>query len=163
MEGTVHVTRRGRKEYHTGDMEVGQRPDIILPTDGPLVREPEEIAAVDTPLHSSYYDDLAFMEEPVTIRLERSSEKYAPQLIDVYVNGVVKWIPVGQPVTIPRKYVEVLARAKPDSVQTMVGTPDDENPENRVVRYTSSKHPFTVINDANPRGYEWLTRTMAEG
>lgn len=143
-------------------MEVGQRPDLILPFDGPLSTEPETILPVETPLHSDYYAELQFMEEPVTIRLERSSERYAPQLIDVYVNGVVKWIPVGTPVTVARKYVEVLARSKPDSVQTIVGTPDDENPDNRVRRYTSSKHPFTVIQDTG-KGVEWLTRTMAEG
>ena len=162
MENTQEIPRGRRKEIHTGDMLIGQRPDIVLPNEGPLSADPETIIPVDTPLHSGYYEELQFMEEPVTIRMERSSEKFAPQLIDVYVNGVVKWIPVGTPVTVARKYVEVLARSKPDSVQTVVGTENDDNPENHIRRYTSSKHPFTVINDTG-KGIEWLTRVMAEG
>ena len=157
--------RRGRppKELNTGDMEVGQRPSIVLPDDGFIVRENEEIAAIDSPLDDDYFTALAFMEEPVTIRLERSQEKFAPLVVDVYVNGVPQWIKVGVPQTIKRKYVEVLARAKPDAVQTRVLDEESENPRNVIDRYTSAKHPFSVIRDDNPRGAEWLTRILAEG
>lgn len=157
--------RRGRppKEINTGNMEIGQRPAIAMPDDGFIVRENEEIAAIDSPLDNDYFGALAFMEEPVTIRLERSQEKFSPQVVDVYVNGSPQWIKVGVPQTIKRKYVEVLARAKPDAVQTITGSLNDENPQNRIERYTSAKHPFSVLRDDNPVGIEWLTRILAEG
>ena len=156
--------RRGRApELHTGDLSVGQAPDLILPDlNTKLAREPEAIVAVDSPMENDHMKELAFMEEPVTIRLERSNEKFAPELVDVYVNGRVEWIPVGRPYTVARKYVEVLLRAKADNVQTIAGKVGDENPENRITRFTSSKYPFSVIQDNSPRGAAWMTRIQAE-
>lgn len=156
---------RGRREVHTGTMDVGQQPTIIIPNlDETLVREPEAIAAVDTPLQSDYYKELAFMEEPVTIRLEKSSEKNAPMLVDVHVNGRVEWIPVGRPYTVARKYVEVLARSKPIDIQTEHDSPmSGQDPQNRIIRNTRTMHPFSVVRDDNPKGFDWLTRVMMEG
>ena len=156
---------RGRREVHTGTMDVGQQPAIILPNlDETLVREPEAIASVDTPLQSDYYKELAFMEEPVTIRLEKSSEKNAPMLVDVHVNGRVEWIPVGRPYTVARKYVEVLARSKPIDIQTEHDSPmSGQDPQNRIIRNTRTMHPFSVVRDDNPKGFDWLTRVMMEG
>lgn len=154
--------RRGRREISTADMEIGQRADLLIPNDGPLVREREEIAAVDSPPNKSQLDELAFMEERVTIRIEPSADRFAKQVVDVYVNGVPEWIPVGQPYTVKRKYVEVLARAKQETISTVSGSTNDEDPVNRIQRFNSSKYPFTVINDPSPRGAAWLTRLLAE-
>jgi hypothetical protein len=166
---TLH--RRG-PEIHTGDMKVGQQPSISL--DGPLDHE-QVIIPVDTPLETEQTKNLAFAEEPVTIRIEPSSEKFAPKVVDCWVNGVGaevfmngRWhklgvLPVGIPVTTKRKYVEVIARSKQDTVSTISGKPGDENPENRIERNTYHKAPFSVISDKNPVGAEWLTRLMAEG
>lgn len=156
--------RRGRREIHTGDMEVGQRPDLLIPETGPVVREPETIVAADGPIDSDYARALAFMEEPVTIELARLSEKFAPTLIDVYVNGVCEWVPVGQPYTLKRKFVEVIARCKPDDIETVTGSIHDDNPENRIARYTRAKYPFAVIHDpSGAQGHAWLTKVMREG
>ena len=160
------VSRTSRREVHTADMALPDTPDIILPgLDEPLIRENESIATLDSSSRDDYYKELQFMEEMVTIRLEPSSEKNAPSVIDVYVNGRPEWIPVGKPFTLARKYVEVLARAKPIEVQTSHDTPETSmngDPQNRVVRTIRSKHPFSVINDPNPRGIDWLTRIMQE-
>lgn len=159
---TIHVSRRKGREVSTSDMEIGQAPAIVLPNEGLLNREPEEIVALDSPLMDDYAKAIAFNEEVMTIRLEPSQEKFAPKIIDVHVNGRTEWIPVGKPIKIARKYVEILARAKPDSIQTNVIENIGEDPQNRVNRYTSAKHPFSVLHDPNPMGYEWLTRIMAE-
>ena len=85
--------------------------------------------------------------------------------VDVYVNGVAEWIPVGRPWILRRKFVEVLARAKPISVQTQhegIGEGEDGMPNNRIIRNTSSMFPFSVLQDSQ-RGIEWLNRLMAEG
>ena len=165
MSQTQSSTSRGRREVHTGNMDVGQQPTIVIPgLNEPLVREPEAIAAVDTPLQSDYYKELAFMEEPVTIRLEKSSEKNAPMRVDVHVQGRTEWIPVGMPFTVARKYVEVLARAKPIDIQTEHDSPQSgQDPQNRIIRNTRTLHPFSVVRDDNPKGFDWLTRIMMEG
>lgn len=154
-----------RKEVHTGNMEVGQMPAFDIPNIGETInREPEAIVAVDTPLENDYLTALKFAEEIIVIRIEPSREKNAAKTIDLHVNGVVKWVPVGVPWMLPRKYVEVLARAKPINCETTHEAPyEAANPENKVIRSTSSLYPFTVIRDDNPKGYEWLTRILAEG
>jgi hypothetical protein len=62
-----------------------------------------------------------------------------------------------------RKYVEVLARSKPMSVQTKHESAEESlNPQNEVIRTTSSQFPFSVLEDTQ-RGIEWLNRLMSEG
>lgn len=151
-----------RKEIHTPDMPVRQPPPIVLPDEGELDRVAERIIPVDTLPATDYMEELAFMEEPVTIRLHRSNEKNAPAFYDFYVNGRVEWVPVEQNYTLARKYVEVIARTQPYNVETKTGTAFDERPANEIVRHQSAKHPFSVIRDPNPRGADWLMRVMAE-
>lgn len=163
MDAVQTPVRRSRREAHTADMEVGQRPDIFIPDTGPLVREPESIEPVETPIGSDYAAELAFMEEPVKIRIEPLPEKFSPPAVDVYVNGQAVWIPVGREFVVKRKFVEALARSKPTDVSTAHEDATVDNPNNRVIRTTRSKYPFSVIRDDNPRGYAWLTKLMAEG
>jgi len=154
--------RRGRRELSTADLEVGQRADLLIDATGPLVREREEIEAIDSPMIDGTIAEMAFMEEMMTIRIEPTNEKYAKQIVDVYVNGVPEWIPVGKPYQVKRKYVEVLARAKQETINTVSGTMDDADPQNRIQRFNASKYPFSVLNDPSPRGAAWLTRLIAE-
>lgn len=172
---TTQVTSRrssANREIHTGDLDVGQAKDIVL-DDDPIDRE-QIIVPVDGPLLSGQAQNLAFSEEPVTIRIERTKEKNAPKVVDAWVNGkgaevlingkFVEFgcLPVGLIVTTKRKYVEVLARSKTDSVSTSVVKRDDGE-DNIVNRDTSSSIPFTVVQDKNPIGAEWLTRLLMEG
>ena len=173
---TLHVPKRGRREVHTGDLAIGQLPPIDLSGNiGLEVRTNEVIAAVDTPLENDYFKELAFMEEPVTIRLDRSAEKNAAQDIPVAVNGKgcevmhdgkwveVKYVRVGVNLTVKRKYVETLARAKPMDIQTIHEDATVERPRNELIRNVRSSNPMTIVRDDNPRGHEWITRIMAEG
>ena len=171
------IRGRGRKEFSTLDMEIGQRP--ILNLDGPIglnVRENETIATVDGPIESDNIKALAFNEEPMTIRLERSSEKYAPPTVPVWCNGKgaevlnpdgkwveITYLPVGQILTTKRKYVEVLVRAKPEDVRTVHEDATVERPRNQLIRNSRSAFPLSVIRDENPKGHTWLTQLMAEG
>lgn len=123
-----------------------------------------EILIADASAAGDYAADLAFMEEKVTILLHRGREKNAPTAEMVGVNGVIKWIPVDTPVKIERKFVENLARAQPLNINTRSGESDgDDLTFNHVQRSLSSLVSFSVLEDANPRGREWLTRVMREG
>lgn len=152
-------------ETSTADIPLTQPSPIIVPETGALIKpEPEQIAAVDKPLNVTYLDDLKFAEEIVTIMLQPSSEENAPMVVDIYVNGEARWIPVGQEVPLKRKFVEVLMRSKPVSIQT-----DHEAVQsgakvinNRIIRNTRAKYPLSIINDPNPKGREWVNRIMRE-
>lgn len=161
------------RELSTADMAVGQMPPIVFPEHGLPDRE-RIVEPLDRMPADDYLSALKFAEEPITIRIERSSEKFAPHSVDCWVNGIGaevlmrgKWLqlgylPVGHAVTTKRKYVEVLARSKTDTVQTEVKKFEDGE-ENLNPIHTSQKTPFSVLRDENPRGGEWLTRLLAEG
>lgn len=167
MDAVNAPIRRARPETHTDDVAILQKPLIENRED--LVDE--VVLASPEVLQKDYADALAFAEEPVHIRIERSSEKFAQQSVDVWVNGKgaevlmngrwieTKVLPVGVPVTTKRKYVEVLARSKEDSVSTRVVKAEDSE-RNLVERYTRSKVPFSVLRDNNPKGVEWLNNLV---
>jgi len=162
-----------RKEFSTEEMQLGQSAPIILPEEGEEIVRGETILPVDSPEGMNYAEDLAFMEEPVTIRIEPTAEKNASPVVECWVNGVGaevemegRWVrlgflPVGTPVTTRRKYVEVLARAKTETFTNNVMEMPGQDPVNSIQRFNSSRAPFSVLRDANPRGYEWLSKLMA--
>jgi hypothetical protein len=165
MDASNAPVRRPRPELHTADIAIEQKPTIESRED--LAKE--IVAAPEDVMQAEYAAALSFNEEPVTIRIERSSEKFAPRVIDCWCNGkgaevVVngRWvslgyIPVGVRVTTKRKYVEILARSKIDAVNTRVEDRDSEHPKNLIERSTSSRAPFSVLEDRNPKGAAWLT------
>lgn len=119
--------------------------------------------------NDSYLDELAFMEEPIVIRLEPSSDKNAATAFPVWVNGKMaevfqngRWdeigyLPVGRKLTIKRKVLEVIIRAKTDTIHTKVQDMDGERPNNVVNRFTSPVHSFSILDDPNPRGPAWVS------
>ncbi len=152
-----------RKETFTGDMEVGQPSDIIVPAEGVIAaRESEQIAVLDKPLEKEYADAVAFGEDELEIMLQPSSEENAPMIVDVYVNGEPKWIPVGERVRLKRKFVEVLMRSKPISIQTNHEDVGAKIIQNRIVRNQRAKYPMSILFDPSQKSHEWQRRVMME-
>lgn len=157
-----------RTELFSGDGKIHQHDDLVgddaLKNRKPDIVTGDRIIAGD----NDYLDELAFNEEPVTIRIEPSTEKNAAAHFPVWVNGKGcevliqnQWIPVGYlPVntvlTIKRKYVEVIMRAKIDTVTTDVVEEPGKDPINKVKRFTSAVHSFSIIKDDNPLSQAWL-------
>ena len=170
--------RRGRRTggSEADEFPVGQSPDVVLPATGPVTRESDIILTVGESINSDGFSELAFMEEPMTIYIEPSGSEDSEQFAQVAVNGknaevfdanTGKWIPIGylpigREITTKRKYVEVLARSKPQKVKTKVDDPRGD-PRNIVQRFTHSRFPFSVLEDKNPKGRAWLSRIKAEG
>jgi hypothetical protein len=72
METVAPPVRRNRRELHMGDVKIEQKAAIASIDD----HKPDVILAErDTSL--DYLSELAFNEEPVTIRLEPTAEKHA--------------------------------------------------------------------------------------
>lgn len=157
-----------RQELHSETLPpIQQRapiPDDISEAVGDFITG-EQIRSVD----ATYLADLAMMEEPVTIRLEPSSDKNAATVFPIWVNGKMaevfqngRWaeigyLPVGMPLTVKRKVLEVIIRAKTDTVHTKVTGMDQDQPRNTVDRFTSPVHSFSIIEDRNPRGAAWVS------
>jgi hypothetical protein len=159
------VISRSARELHSDDLPITQPPELaanLMPDD----READVIVATDAVLHGGYAQELAFMEEMVTIVLYKKREKFAPNVYDFHVNGKGVRIWCDTPTRIQRKFLEVIARAQPYDVTTNYNKNEDKGEqavcENFTHRHQSAAYPFTVVEDKNPRGSAWLMKVMRE-
>lgn len=104
----------------------------------------------------------AFMEEPVTIEIAAPANESAPNHVVLNVNGVNQPVFFGHPVTIRRKYVEVLARMKQTSFSQRATNYINPEESNQLLPRTALVHPFQLIEDKNPKGRAWLQHIMSE-
>lgn len=112
---------------------------------------------------------LAFYEEKLEVTLLESADINPEPYVFLSVNGrgpmpgpMSQWCPRNVPIMMARKYVEVLARAKPVHIRT-VDAVDTDGYKTKVVRSTSSlRYPFAVSRDPNPRGAAWLREVMRQ-
>lgn len=112
---------------------------------------------------------LAFYEEPLVINIHESSDMNAPEkYVFLSVNGRgagpngLNWVPRGQNVTVARKYVEVLARARPAKYDSIEKVNEVGDREVIYPRSSSLRYPFSVISDPNPKGAAWLSKLLRE-
>ena len=155
-----------RQELHSDTLTIEQKPTI---SDNPDDYDGEIVLVDPSVAAKEYADELAFMEEPVTIRIEPSADKNAAGAFPVWVNGKpaevcqngrwdeIGYLPVGRVLTIRRKVLEVIIRAKVDTVQTRIVDQDSERPNNVINRFTSPVHSFSILEDRNPKGAAWVT------
>ncbi len=157
-----------RTETHSDDFIISQKPTI---SDDPNEYGGDIVTAQQV-IDKDYAAELAFNEEPLTIRLQPSSEKNAAMSMPVTVNGKpaevyqngrwmeVGYLPVNTTLTVKRKVVEIIARARIDTVNTEIIGPETADPRNQIRRNTSPLHSFSILEDKNPRGRAWLTELM---
>lgn len=153
-----------RKPFHSDTVKIEQKAPIV---DTNKHKEEGEIVLTDKPFQKDYIEALAFAEEPVKIVLNPSSEKNAATSFPVWVNGKgaevfqngrwdeIGYLPVGRPIIIKRKVLEVIIRAKLDAVTTTHDDATVERPINRINRATSAVHSYSILEDKNPMGQAW--------
>lgn len=153
----------------TIDAESNHSESFQMPASGAL---PERDHVIERQTDLSRFADkaelLSFMEEPVGVMIHESTDPNGEPFVYCAVNGVGAmpknnpWIPRGKPVTIKRKHVERLARAKRVGVRTDE-VMDAHGARTTAVRKTSGlAYPFSITHDPNPRGPAWLSRVLAE-
>lgn len=168
---------RARREQNTADFPVGEMPAIDLDASHDVDRE-RIVVADSTALHSQYQGAIAFAEEPMDILINPpASERNPPQWVECWVNGrgaeifingqwvACGYLPVNRPLTVKRKYVEVLIRAKQTTYQTAHVAAEDAKSthvENHALPQTNLRNQISVLLDANPAGREWLQRLVRE-
>jgi hypothetical protein len=146
------------------------------PADPLVAIDPEAIKAAAS---RDYLDQLAFSEQGVTVVIPKSGERNSPNFVYCAVNGKgaevwdertkrwleFTWLPVNSVITVKRKYLEVLGRARVDTYTTHQTTPTPEPNQDafRLEANTVPAAPFTVRHDpAGERGIDWFNRTMRE-
>jgi hypothetical protein len=151
-----------RAQLNTDDIKIDQKDPIVSEEE----RDPEIVKAELAEIgKKEYLERLAMAEEPVTIIIEPSTEENAPHSYYCAVNGKgaeclgpdgkwrpIDWVPVGVQLTMKRKYVEILVRAKKDKVTTVHEGTNVEFPRNEIQRRTSAVANVQILEDANPRG-----------
>ena len=138
----------------------------------------DTIQAVD-PKHieKEYLERLKMDNDPVTIVIAKGNEQKPALTVPVWVQGIgaevlkdgkwvqLGWLPVDIAVTTKRKYVEALARAKPVNVDNeIIGGMNafGPMPQNQITHTARALNQFSVLEDRNPKGGEWLRRLAAE-
>lgn len=164
----------GPQEQQFDPSMVPQRGVIDIDHDpGPGIAIAEKMPKQD------YMDAVKFGEDPVTVVITPSSDRTAARYVYCAVNGrpaevwdgqrkvwlSFKYLPVGVPLTVKRKYLEVLARARTDTFRTESTTPTPLPNQDgfQLHSETSVVAPFNVRHDpAGAKGHEWYSRVISE-
>lgn len=121
------------------------------------------IESVDRPVDKKWAEAMAFNEEVIEVVVHTTSDKTAEKIVEVFNNGIRQMFIRGEKQKVKRKFVEVLARAK----QTNYGNQQIKTDNGEEVYVypasTALRYPFSVVNDPNPRGIDWLKSVLAEG
>lgn len=151
------------RRIDTREQELNKDIDLILPASGDIVRNDQQIEVMDTPIADNYAASLAFMEEPVEVMLHESTDPNADNPVQVACNGVNQFFWRGQPITVKRKFVEILARSKQTAIQTKEVRDHSGALTTAIGKTTALRYPFSIISDQNRNGAVWLKRTLSEG
>lgn len=152
------------KSLTSADVAIDQLPPIIEANLKPEI----VVADADILRKKDYEARLAMAEEPVRIVIHSAAMDNPPMTYPVWNNGTMaealingQWIqirdvPVETEITLKRKYVETLLRAKTMHISTKHDNAMVENPRNETLRKTSAIANVQVMEDPNPRGIDWL-------
>lgn len=141
---------------------VGKGAVKSIPATGKAEVISESELVITTNLEKSYADQLAFLEEPVEVMVAEPQDEKESNLVQLFVQGRSQMIIPGQPIVIKRKYLEVLARAKQIRYKPVVKINDLTGaPVNMMIPRLVLRYNFSVIQDKNPKGAEWLRRILA--
>jgi len=113
------------------------------------------------PPSQSWAEDEAFLNEMVKIHVApapyESNTSYSQTTIDLSVNGKPMLLECGMEYTLPRRYVQALARSKKARYVQTESEEQYNRGLNRMVysRQSINRFPFSVIQDTD-KGRAWL-------
>lgn len=125
------------------------------------VGEPSFVQVADRMPDPEKAEMLAFMREPVTIRVATTTDKNADQVFELTINGRNEFFRRGEEKTVPRCYVELLARQRVTGYASIEKTNTEGDRYVEQVPSTALRYDFAVIKDDNPMGQAWLKATLA--
>lgn len=150
------------KGFEPMDHKAGQDRPRDMPVDGPARLEPAEIEVVDGPNWKDRAEELAFMDEKVTVMVHETEDPNASVVVPTFVNGRSQYFIRGREALVKRKYVEALARAKETRYRQEYYKDANGNDAVRSIPVTALKYPFSVVEDRSTMGRAWLKKVLAE-
>jgi hypothetical protein len=146
----------------TSELPIG-RTERAAPTQDNPVGAPKLVDVGERMFDQEKLANLAFMAEPVTIRVPTTTDKNAEQVFEININGKPFFFRRGETKTVPRYVVDHMARLKvtayrdrevfnAEGVKQILHEPS-----------TGIKYDFAMVNDSNPMGEHWLKATLAMG
>lgn len=150
------------KTLEAAEQQVGQDNPRRMSSTGEASIEPALIEPVERPVDQEKLAMLAFMEEPVTVYIQTTTNKQDEQVFEVFVNGKREFFRRGETKTVKRKFIEAMVRAKVTTYEQREEF-DDAGVRTYVnIPHTGLRYPFSVVSDPNPRGADWLRATLAQ-
>ena len=147
------------------ELEIGQGQERLLKStgDSSLAMEPTLIARVgDHPYDGEKMAMLAFMAEPVTIRIGTTTDKNAEQCFEININGKMEFFRRGETKTVPRYFVDRLLRLK-ETVYSQKEVVNAEGIKDYLhLPHTALKYDYAIVRDDNPLGKSWERAVAAE-
>lgn len=155
---------RMKKEISSEDVKVGQDEPVDIPTEGDIKREPAPKESDVDIVSPAAVGQAAFYNEKVRVLVHQSADQNNVEPIPmVSVNGRTQFFVRGQPTWVKRKYVAALARAKKTAYRQQVRVDEvTGHVVQRMVPSTAVAYPFSVVDDPNPNGRQWLEKVLAE-
>lgn len=153
-----------RNTFETEEQTIGQDNDRPMKATG-AARDSLEAAGfevVDKPMNLGKEEALAFNEEELVVMVHDSDNEKEMPLPIVQNGGISQAFIRGQEQVVKRKFVEILARCKVTSY-TQTKETDSVGNETMINHpHTKLLYSFSVIQDPNPRGRDWLQKLLQE-
>ncbi len=105
----------------------------------------------------------AFMQQYVEIEIHTTQDKNAPPMVPVGVNGVQAWLPRGEPVEVPRYFVERLLRSQSHKFETVNNNDYAAEAATSIRETIGTDFPFQINRDPDNRGREWARAIQLQG
>lgn len=146
------------------DHQIGQPQSIDMPASGSVSRSDlkDDIQVVPGPRLKEKADAMAFNNEILTVVVHETTNPSDVPIPVVRVDGRSQYFIRGQSQQVKRMFVEGLARAKKETVNTREATDGNGNRNTVIDKMPALKYPFSVLEDPNPKGRAWLQQVLAQ-
>lgn len=145
--------------------DIGQQSERVLRSTGDASQaldRPVLEKVSESPMDGEYIAMMAFLREPVEIKIAENGDEQAEQVFEINVNGRLEFFRRGETKVVPRYIVDRLLRMKETrymqkEVVNADGVKDIVHPT-----VTTLKYDFAITGDRNPLGKAWARAVRAE-
>lgn len=156
------MAAKGRASIETKDVESAASTEILMPSGTATedIERPDLVVVTDESINSPYVkqyaQDLAFMEDELTIVVGETTDKNAENPVPCGVNGDVRKLTRGVEYKLKRKFVDSLIKAE-DTVRTVQYKDKDGVDQTKIDKAHALKYPLSIIHDpAGDVGRRWF-------
>lgn len=158
----IHAPVVIHKTLEPLEEQIGQDRTAIGSNETSEIVVPKADGVDDPRLDKEKLENLRFMEEPVKIYIHPTSDKLAPAMFSISVNGIEEIFRYGETKTVKRKFVEGIMRAKPVNFKNEEYTTSEGLRSVRWPTSTGLRYNFSIVEDKNPVSDAWMKATLAQ-